>query len=362
MSVLDFLFNGSPPPSTTTYGSSTANLPQWYSDYTQGLLSKGNSVAAEPFQAYSGPRVADFTPDTQNSFQMTRDNAGNWKPASEQAQGMVQQAAGMSPVGAAAPALGAAASVDPFGAASGSLGAASQTAPGAMGAYMNPYNDLVTNRIGELAGRNLSENLMPAIGDQFVRAGQFGSARMQDATGRALRDTQEGALAAQGNVLQQGFSQANSAFQSDQSRLAGIGQTQGGLAQNYMNSLANIGQTMGNLTNAGQQNTLTAGVDMSNLAGQQQQFGLRDAAAVSAIGDQQQNLAQKSLDTGYNDFLEQRQYPWTQLSNMNSLVRGMQVPTSTNTSYTGPASSYQASPLSSLVGGLSLFNALGGSK
>jgi hypothetical protein len=46
MSVTDFLFQGKAPPSVNTYGTTTANIPQWLSDYTQGLLAKGNAVAA----------------------------------------------------------------------------------------------------------------------------------------------------------------------------------------------------------------------------------------------------------------------------------------------------------------------------
>ena len=62
MGVLDFLFQGNPPPSVTTYGETTSNVPAWYSDYTQGLISKANAIAAEPYQPYTQARIARYDP------------------------------------------------------------------------------------------------------------------------------------------------------------------------------------------------------------------------------------------------------------------------------------------------------------
>jgi hypothetical protein len=62
MAILDFLFEGKPPASVTTYGQTVENLPAWYSDYTQGLIARANAVAAEPFQTYGYPRIAGLYP------------------------------------------------------------------------------------------------------------------------------------------------------------------------------------------------------------------------------------------------------------------------------------------------------------
>jgi hypothetical protein len=325
MAITDFLFNGSPPPATTTYGTSTANMPQWYSDYTQGLLSKANAVASEPYTVYGGPRVADFTTDQTNAMQQTRDAQGNYMPALGAAGSMTQQASTMNPLSAG----------------STNLNAAAGTAANGMANWMNPATDGLVNRIGELGARNLSENLMPAIGDQFTRAGQYGSSRMQEATGNALRDTQESVLAAQNNALNNAYTSSTQNAQADATRMAQVGQTQG------------------NLANAAQQNLLSAGQDMSKLATQTQTLGLNDINALSAMGGQQQALDQTNLNTAYGDFKEQVAYPTTQLSNMNSVVRGLSMPTSTSTSSTGPSTAgYTSSPIANVIGGLSLFNGL----
>ena len=171
MGVLDFLFQGKPPPSTTTYGTSAQNIPQFMTDYTLGLLSKANAVAAEPYQAYGGPRLAQFSPEQEQAFQKTAASQGQFMPAVQSGINLTQQAGGVNIPGAAQP----------------YMGAASMYAPQMVGAYMNPYQDAVVNRIGELAGRNLRENLMPNVNANFIRAGQFGSRGQQEAVGRTDR-------------------------------------------------------------------------------------------------------------------------------------------------------------------------------
>lgn len=330
MSVSDFLFNGSPPPSVTTYGTATAGLPQWYSDYTTGILGAANAIAAEPYQAYGAPRIADFTADQQASFDKTRADVGAWNPTMNQATGAVQDATQMSGVGAAQP----------------YFNQSSQSAASTVGDYMNPYTDAVVDRIGDLGARNLNEKFMPAIGDAFTRAGQFGSTRMQDATGRAVRDTQESTLAAQNQALQQGYGQAMTAAQNDLTRYG------------------NLGQAAGNLTNTGQSNLTAAGGKLGDLATAGQSLDLRDTAALSSIGGQQQQLDQQNENTAYQDFLDQRDYPKQQVGFLNNALHGIAVPQSSTTTNTGPAASYSASPLASLTGGLAgisaLFKAKGG--
>lgn len=352
MAVTDFLFQGSPPPSVTTYGSSTSNLPAWYSDYLQGVLAKGNAVAGEEYQPYGGPRVQDFVNDQRNAFQSVRENFGRYQPLGMQATGFTQQAAAINPLANARPMLDQAAAGSSLGAASPFLNTAAQTAPGVIGNYMNPFTDQVVNRIGELAGRNLSENLMPAIGDTFTRAGQFGSSRQQQMTGRALRDTQEAALEAQSNALHQGYGQAMSAAQNDLSRAGALANTAGNLAGEDFSRRANIGQVIGNLSTANQNALINAGTAQNSIAQGLQGMSLKDAAALQDVGTAQQQFGQQNLNTAYQDFVEQRDYPKTQLGFMSNLARGYQVPTSTNTSGTAPASSYSASGLSALAGGL----------
>ena len=428
-SVLDFLFQGSPPPSVTKYGTSTQNIPQFMSDYTQGLLNKANAVTAEPYQAYNAPRIAGFTPDQLKAQQQTEASVGQFTPNISSALDTTQQALGYNSANAAAPALTAAGNINAMASSQPYVNAAVQFNPYAAGVndinaatavnapamaqpyanqaaqtftgnnvsqYMDPYVGNVVDRIGQLAGRNLSENLLPAVGSNFIRAGQFGSTGQQAATGRALRDTQESALAAQNKALSDAYSTAGQLFGTDQARQAqlastmgnlNLGQQQnltqagtaaGNLANQTMTGLANIGQQQGTLANAQQQNLgqlgqiagnmssqtlrdqLAAGAQTAALAQQGQAMNLKDQAALAGVGAEQQAQQQNSLNTAYQDFLNQKNYPMTQLTNMNNLIRGLPVPTSTTTTSTGPLNTLNGpSGLTQILTGLALPDALG---
>ena len=324
MGVLDFLFQGKPPPSTTTYGTSVQGIPQFMSDYTQGLLSRANAVAGEPYQPYSGARMAEFTPEQLRAFEMTGQSVGQFMPAIETGMDYTQQAAGKSSYGAASP----------------FITAASARAPSMVQDYMSPYQDLVADRIGVLAGRNLRENLMPNINRDFIRAGQYGSTRMMDTIGGSLRDTQESALAAQADLLNRGYGQAIGAAQTDLGRLADLGQLAGNLTTQDVNTLLSSGRQMADLGQTGQA------------------MNLKDLAALEAVGQTRQGQAQKGLDIAYGDFQRQRDYPKEQLSMLNALIRGLPYGSTTTEAKTGPASSYGPSPLAQIAGSAALLGGL----
>lgn len=324
MGVLDFLFQGKPPPSTTTYGETVQGIPQFMSDYTQGLLSRANAVAAEPYQPYGGPRLATFSPEQEEAFRMTRGSTGAFMPTIQSGLNLTGQAASRSAYGAAQP----------------YMAAAGMAAPSMVRGYMSPYEDLVAGRIGELAGRNMRESIMPAINRDFIRAGQYGSTRMMDTIGSAMRDTQESALAQQAELLNRGYGQALGAAQTDLSRFANLGQLAGNLTTQDVNAL------------------LSAGSQMGALGQQGQAMNLKDLAALEAIGQTRQGQAQKGLDIAYGDFQRQRDYPQQQLSMLNALIRGLPYGGTTTTQSTGPASVYSPSPLAQIAGSAALMSGL----
>lgn len=80
----------------------------------------------------------------------------------------------------------------------GALGAAAQYDPTKQQNFMNPYTEGAANEVMRLSNQNLMENVLPGINTTFTGAGQFGSSRNMDMTGRAVRDNQtsiDGALA-----------------------------------------------------------------------------------------------------------------------------------------------------------------------
>lgn len=365
MGLSDFLFEGQAPPAVTTYGQSTQNIPQFMSDYTLGLISRANAIAAEPYQAYGGPRVAGFTPDTQNAFNTTRTAANAYQGPLSQALGLTGQAAQANPLTSASPLLASAANMtQQAGNAPGALSAASPYMQQASGTftgnnvnqYMDPYVQNVVNRSADLANRNFNENLMPGIQDKFTRAGQYGSRGMLTDATRAARDTTENIQSQSNAALSQAYQNAGQLYGADASRAGTLAQLAGSLSGSdqaaRLQAAAQLGQ-LGSATGtlAGQTGALQlqAGQQYGALGQGAQQMGLQGAAALDTIGQEQQGLNQRNLDTAYQDFTNQTQYPRQTIDWMSSVIRGIPYSQTANTSQTGPASAYQPSPLSQIA-------------
>lgn len=303
MGVLDFLFDGSPPKSVNTYGTTTANIPQWLSDYTQGLISKQNQIAAAGYQPYTGPRVAGFTPDQSSAFNMVRSDVGNYQPTLNQATTDAQ---------------GALTSSQPY------FATASQSTPDAIQGYLNPYEKAVTDQGTRIAMQNFNEKILPGINSQFIGSGQSGSSANLDKVLQASRDVTDNIQQNANAQLAQGYNSSAAQFASDASRNA------------------QLGTAVGNLN-------LSTASGLDQLAQSQQGLALTDAKALQATGQQQQQNTQQNLDTAYGDFNQQRAFPTQAVTNIANLVQGLPRDTTTQTTSTGPANVYQPSPLSQIL-------------
>lgn len=345
--------------SSTNTNINQTVMPQWWTDlYGNYVLPQAVAASQQPYQAYPGPRVAGQNDDQLNSYQMIRNTVGGATPMFRESLQDFQNAGQASSMGAASPYLDAATGIDvgaaglgaaspywdqggdlltasagrdtasqfsPYasqatGLAYGAAGAAnpyfqasaqptglaaatpyfnaaSGTFPGSVDAYISPYTSQVTDRIAQLGARNLSENFLPAISDDFVRAGQYGSTRQRDLVGRAVRDTQESVLGQQAQALESGYSTAGQLFNADQSRMAGLGATAGNLGLGQQSALLNAGQGLGSIglsqaglvNNIGQFGTsasaadaarqLSAGQGLANIGTSAGQIGLQGAQA-----------------------------------------------------------------------------------
>jgi hypothetical protein len=180
--------------------------------------------------------------------------------------------------------------------------ATAATFPQAAETYMNPYIQGVVNNIGTMAARNLQENLLPQVNRTFVGGGTFGGSRSADFTNRAVRDANESAMRQQAQTLAEGYGQAADIFNLDVNRqLTGAGQ------------LGNLGQKM-------------------------QQMRGTDVASLGGIGQQQQNLGQTSANLAYEDFVRQRDFPYTQVQRLSGLGQGINLPETKTTQAPGPNS------------------------
>lgn len=438
MSAVDFLFEGSAPTPGTTASTSQVQLPEWYTQYTTDMLGKAQAVANLPYAQYTGPRIAGFTPGEQAGFAATQQAATAYQPFLQQAQtalgtagqttglgaaagdfakagGMMGaaaaqpffgQAAGMSGVTAAQPlfqaalpAIQRAGEASAVTAAQPFLGAAARTFPQAAAEYMNPYTKAVVEQLGDVGMRQLQEKYLPAIGQEFIQAGQFGpgrgSSRMGEFGARALRDVQQSVLAEQSKALQQGYAQAADIFGQDVARaaqlagtvgqlstadygrllesgarVADVGAKLGQLTSEDAARLADIGKATGTLTAQDAQTLARIGESKGQLATQDaanlqslaskylaaaegaQTMGLRGAEAVTGVGAKERAMQQANLDLAYKDFLAQQQYPAEQVKFLSDILGGVQLPqTTVQTSTTTPAMPGGASAIQKAIAG-----------
>lgn len=413
MAFADFLTEGAkiPEGSALTAMNKQTVLPEWYTNYAMNVLSGQQALSSVPYTAYQGPRVAGFTPDQNTAFDMTKAAAGSFAPGMNAAMDATKGALGSSSMGAAQPYFDRATTMDAVGAAQpyyqGALGSIGQsTKTSALGQampyinmsaqsatnvspYMNPYIDLVVNRIGDLGARTLREQLLPEIEGRYIGAGQWGGSGQMTDTARALRDVNESVLAQQGQLLNTGYNTAQGALQADLQRYGQLGSTVGqlgstdqsnwlraGEAQANIGSqmgqltaqqqqlLANLGQMSGNLTSTDTSNTLAAAGQLGNLAALQQKYALEGANAVGNIGQQQQTLNQQNLDIAYGDFLRQQGYPQEQINAMLNTFKnvGQGVPQASQEVGLQPVGSnaeYKPSTAATVIGSLGSLAAIG---
>ena len=436
------LFQGSPQ-AASSYATSSTETPKWMQDAIFNQIQVAQNIANAPYQPYDMPTVAELSPLQQQAYKNVQANQGFYQGDLDKAQsgmyefgskgtadalkqaqsqylrqdlvgknldagqGYFNRAGQMDIVAAGQPALTQAGQQNIMGAAqpyltqagqttaealsdralnaaNPYLTAASQSAAGGINQYMSPYQTGVMDVIAKQAGRNLSENLLPNVSDQFIKAGQFGGTRMGEFGSRALRDTQEAVLNQQAQLANQGYGQALSASQADlarQAQLAGtvgsisgadlsrvlqggaqygnLGQTAGQLTSQQQQNLTNLGQTQGQLT-AQQMSQLGNLGQMQTSAGQaQQQFGLgaaqatqaaqaqdyarqmsalqnfanmqqqeqamrsADVAALEGAGAAQQGQMQKQLSAAEQQYLNEQNYPKQQMDWLSTQIRGM---------------------------------------
>ena len=268
-------------------------LPEWYTQYAKDILSKATAATAQPYSAYGAPRIAGFSPEQEQAFSGFKSSMGSYQPYIQAATQGLQRGTG------------------------------SFTAPGVASQYMNPYTQNVVSGIGSAAGRNLYENLLPAVNRTFIGGGTFGGSRSQEFTARAVRDANAAALSEQNKAMKEGYESGMGQFNTEQNRLI--------TASPYMAALGSQAQTQGNL----------------------------DLAGLEQIGSQRQQLGQRSADLAYQDFLNQQQSPYEQVQKLAAIGGQPSAQGSGSTSTTAPKPSSTGQILGAITSGVGLLGASG---
>jgi hypothetical protein len=247
----------------TSTSTTTSSLPEFSAPYVTDLLAKGSALTnGEQYQPYTGPRVAGLNPlQTGANQSLSGLNAGN---AISQGNSLTMQGANYTPN-------------------TGSFGDAEAQQ------YMNPYARNVTDIAKTEAARN--SNIQGTYDDsKAAQAGAFGGSRHAIVDAERERNLNQNLS----NLDQQGLAAAYA-----------NAQTQYNADQNRQQQDAQFGS----------QAALKGGAQMLDTGAKT--YGLQQLA-----GAQEQGQEQKAMDVGYQNFLNEQQHPYQQLSYMKDLLSG----------------------------------------
>lgn len=322
-------------PMQTTSTVNQSNLPEYARPYYESLMQRAQQTSNDPYQAYGGPRVAQFTDQQNQAFQQVNQNQGSWKPAVDQAQQTVQNA-----------------TFNP-GQVNNTYQAqqftpSQWTDQGVAQSYMSPYQQNVTDIAKREAFRDYNIQQQQR-NSQAQQAGAFGGYRQGLVQAEAERNLNQQLQDIQDRGLQNAYQTGIGAYNQDRSALMGANQmnNQNFQQQSQLGMAAAGANNQYGLQAAGQQ--LQQGQALAGLGQLRQGLGQQDINSLYQAGGMQQAQQQQLYDTAYQDFLSQRDYNRQNLNWLSGILRG--VPTTANSSVVG----YQAPPSQiSQIAGLGL--------
>lgn len=327
---------GSSQPTQTTSTVNQSNLPEYARPYFESMMQRAQQVSNDPYQPYQGDRLAGFNPQQNQAFQLAGQNVGNYQPLFNQAQQGIAQAGQFNPE-----------TMRNTYQATG-FNPGSWNDAGVASAYMSPYMQNVVDIGKREAIRDYGKQAID-LDTAAQQAGAFGGSRHGIVQAEAMRNMNQQLQDIQDKGLQNAFMAGQGQFNTQQ---------QMGLAANQLNNQFQQQESQLGMAATGANNQyglgaaqlgLTSGQALAGLGQAQQQAGLTDVQSLINTGAMQQAQQQAGLDIGYQDFLNQRDYPRQNLTWLSSILRG--VPVSANTNVTG----YQAPPSQiSQIAGLGL--------
>ena len=321
---------GGSAPSHTTSTVTQNNLPEYARPWFENLLGRTAYESTRPYTPYPGTRMAYFDPYESMAQEGTAQMGMQGAPTQIGSATDITTQIGYQPTGQG-------------------MDIARQFQPGSVadpytvGSYMNPYQQNVTD-IQKREAIRQSDIQGNQIAGQAAQAGGLGGYReaiMQSERQRNLNQ-QLGDMQAQGGLA--GYQQAMQGIEADRRAME----------QRSRLGLAGLGQDM-----ATRGQSLQAAGMLSDLGKADQAMALERLGALGGVGEIRRGMLQRSLDTGYEDYLRQKTYPYQQLNIFSQMLQGLPVtPEQTRSIYGGPSAAQQA--LGAGIGGLGLYRALRG--
>ena len=292
-------------PQETTSTVTQTNLPEYAQPYFERLLTRTEQESTTPYTTYGGQRFAEFDPYQELAFTGAAGMAAAGTPWQMQQASDIASKVGYQ---------------DP----TAQMTAADVTS------YTNPYQQGVID-IEKREAQKQADVAESRLGLQAAGAGGLGGYREGIEQAELARNAAQLQADIQTRGSQRGYDLARQGWESD--RLARAQQ---------MQQRMGAAQQLGGLGLSGQQ------AEMQRLQQLGQAGGARQA--------QQQGL----YDLGYQQYQDQLAYPRQQLGFYSQILRGLPVTPGTQVSQYQPRPSTAQNVLGLGLGGLGLYQALGG--
>jgi hypothetical protein len=265
-----------------------SNLPKYVRPYFERLLDRTEGESLRDYEAYEGQRLAGEAQDTLDAREKARGVAGSGIAGLPMAQG-----ATTAGIGRALQGMG-------YQAGQFDSDAAAQ--------YMSPYMQQVVDVQKERAILD-AQRAGAGRAAEAVGQGAFGGSRAAVQEGMAGEALNRQLAEIQASGQQQAFQEAQGQFERDRAARAdaerlGLGAAE--LAGGQARGLADLGRLA-------------------------REGDIESARLLEQIGKDVTGREQAGLDLAYQDFVRQRDYPREQLQFLSSVLRGVPVQPSTET-------------------------------
>jgi len=350
------IYGGGDSAAPTSMTQTSLTYGEEFQPFAKELMKRAGALASQPYERYQYNRIAGFDPMQLQAQQA----AANMRvsPYLGQAGGIAGNVANRAMNINYTPAQFREERVAAERAAAERASTGRFTDPGVAQSYMSPYMQNVVD-IQKREAQRQADIAGTQRGAEAVRSGAFGGSRQAIMEAEAQRNLaqQMGDIQARGS--QAAYEQAAQQFQTDEQRnlamqqaniqaqlQAALANQQTGLAAALANQAKNLEaqqlseqsrQFGADLGLRGLQTALQGSSQLGQLG--QQQFGqAKDIVGMQATaGAERQAMQQRKLQQDYEDFLQQKKFPYQQLQFAQEMLRGMPM-SSTESIYRAPAS------------------------
>jgi hypothetical protein len=403
-------------------------LPDYAKPYFQRMMRSAEALAGEDYQPYQGQRIAGFEPEQMGAFQGITAIARRDQPGMRQAQRTaMDMARGVGGVPQVSSRYTPGQMGDLYQSRDFQQGyEASELGPlyragqfredpirGRMGAYQNPYQEAVLDRLQRRAIERFDEG-QTQRDMQAAQQGAFGGSRAALQDFNARRDLEERLTDMEAQQLQRGFaesarlagmdvSQAQrareaeeaarqregmmglSGFEAQERARLGEGQldlnaylaqerarqSQGQMglsafeARERADQAASQQAMSADLANqrayeAAMARRLQAAGMLPSMASTEQSLDLQRMAGLRGVGGELQAQRQQMMDQAYQDFINQRDYPRQNLAFFQQLLSGLPVTPSSEVMRFQPRPNPYAQMMNMGLGGMQMMSGMRG--